>query len=74
MKTLLAVAFIFFISTAVVIAHSGGGIEPPRRRPSRPRIIFDDHDNKVMERFVSLCFSKSKYLYKEIFKVSTSII
>ena len=56
MKTLLAVAFIFFISTAVVIAHAGGGgIEPPRHKP---RIIFDDHDNKVMERFVTLCFSK----------------
>ena len=55
MKTLLAVAFIFFISTAVVIAYGGGGKEPPRHKP---RIIFDDHDNKVMERFVTLCFSK----------------
>ena len=55
MKTLVAVAFILFITSAVAfrpapnlphLPHNIGGQRPIY-------VVSDDHDNKVMERFVS---------------------
>ena len=63
MKTLVTVAFIIiFISSAVAVAppanHRIGPVVGPVRH--RPGIVFDDHDNKVIERFVTSFFFQKK--------------